>query len=236
MEKFIKIDPHVHSSGISLCSHVTCEEIIDAKIQLGYDGVVLANHCQRWYYPPEEHKYFVERVIEDFQRGKKYADEKGFRFYLGLEVSLDEPHYADWLLYGVTEEFLRNSPCFYTLTQKELFELCEKWNIVLVQAHPFRQTPCNPQYMHGVEINCTDGDLDKIPLVEEFAKEHDLLITCGTDYHFVERVYRGGVYIPESCQTSVDIAAYFREGKITVFRGWDGEIEKTYESTIFVKK
>lgn len=234
MEKFIKIDPHTHSMAISTCSKVTCEQIIDEKIKLGYDGVILTNHCQPWYYPKEEHKNYVERVIEDFYRGKAYADKKGFRFYLGLEVSLEDPHYADWLLYGVTEEFLRSSPCLYALTQKELFELCEKWNILLVQAHPFRQSPCNPQYMHGVEINCTNGDLDKIPLVEEFAKEHDLIVTCGTDYHFVERTYFGGIYIPESCQTSTDVAAYIRKsGKITVFR--EGG-EKTYESSVFVKK
>ncbi len=232
-EKFLKIDPHVHSKAISKCSRVTCEEIIDAKIELGYDGVVLTNHCQEWYYPKEEHKNYVERVIEDFQRGKAYADEKGFRFYLGLEVSLFEPHYADWLLYGVSEEFLRQSPCLYLLTQKELFELCKKWDIVLVQAHPYRQSPCDPKYMHGVEINCTDVDLDKISLVEAFAKEQDLLVTCGTDYHFVERTYRGGIYLPASCQTAEDVAKYLRKGSVRVFRG---EAEKTYESTVFVEK
>ena len=234
MEKFIKIDPHTHSKAISICSQVTCEEIIDNKIALGYDGAVLTNHCQEWYYPKEEHKNFVERVIEDYNRGKAYAEQKGFRFYLGLEVSLNKPHYADWLLYGVTEDFLRASPCLYALTQKELFDLCEKWNVILVQAHPYRQSPCEPKYMHGVEINCSDGDLDKIPLVEAFAKEQDLLVTCGTDYHFKERVYFGGIYIPESCQTSQDIVAYIRKaGKVTVFRG---EQETTYESQIFVKK
>lgn len=234
MDKFIKIDPHVHSNGISRCSQVTCEEIIDAKIELGYEGAVLTNHCQEWYYPEEEHKNFVERVIEDFARGKAYADKKNFRFYLGLEVSLMLPHYADWLLYGVTEAFLRSSPCLYKLSQKELFELCEKWGIVLVQAHPYRQSPCNPKYMHGVEINCTGGDLDKIPLVEAFAKEHDLLVTCGTDYHAFDRVYRGGIFLPESCQTAQDIAEYFRTaGEVRVFRG---ELEKTYTSGVFARK
>lgn len=233
-EKMLKIDPHVHSNGISHCSHVTCEEIIDEKIRLGYDGAVLANHCQAWYYPQEEHGAFIERVLEDFARGKAYADKKGFRFYLGLEVTLDEPHYADWLLYGVTEDFLRKTPCLYTLTQKELFELCEENGVLLVQAHPFRQSPCDPNFMHGVEINCSDGDLDKIPLVEEYAKQHALLITCGTDYHFVERTYRGGVYLPESCHTAVDMAKYIREkGSVTVF--YDGK-DHEYAPARFVKK
>ena len=233
-EKFIKIDPHVHSSGICHCSHVTCEEIIDEKIKLGYDGAILTNHCQEWYYPKEEHKNYVEQVIEDFARGKAYADKKGFRFYLGLEVTLNEPHYADWLLYGVTEKFLRSTPCLYTLSQAELFALCEENGILLIQAHPFRQSPCNPHLMHGVEINCSDGDLDKIPLVESFAAEHGLLVTCGTDYHFLSRTYHGGIYIPGTCQTAADIAAYIRKaGEVRVF--YEGA-EKTFASPRLLKR
>ena len=233
-KKFIKIDPHVHSKGISTCSKISCEEIIDKKIGLGFDGVILTNHCQSWYYPESEHKNFVEKVIEEFHQGKAYADKKGFRFYLGLEVTLMDPHYADWLLYGVTEEFLRASPCLYTLTQRELYELCEKWGIVLVQAHPYRQSPGDPKYMHGVEMNCSHLDLDKASLVEAFAKEHDLIITCGTDDHHLENEYKGGIYIPASCHTAVDIAAYFREhGEVKVFQE---ETEKLYKSGVFLGK
>ena len=233
MQEFIKIDPHVHSKGISLCSHVSCQEIVDEKQRLGYEGAVLTNHCQRWYYPAEQHGAFIERVIEEFHQGKKYADEKGFRFYLGLEVSLDDPHYADWLLYGTTEAFLRSSPCLYQLTQKQLFALCEEWGVVLVQAHPFRQSPCDPNYMHGVERNCSIGDLDKTERVEAFAKEHDLLVTVGTDYHGKDNLYRGGIYVPKTCTDSTDIAGYLRRGKVRVFA--EGE-ETEYESGVFHKK
>ena len=59
-------------------------------------------------------------MIEEFYRGKAYADSKGFRLYLGLEVTLMQPHYADWLLYGITEEFLRS---FGVKSLEELPEL-----------------------------------------------------------------------------------------------------------------
>ena len=231
MEKWLKIDPHVHSKGVSLCSRLTCEEIIDSKQARGYDGAVLTNHCQPWYYPVEEHTQFMEKCIQEYLRGKEYAEKKGFRWYLGIEVSLSDPHYADWLLYGVTEEFLRTSPCLYTLTQKELFELCEQWGIVLIQAHPYRQTPCNPLYMHGVERNCAPSDLDKVSLVEGFAKEHGLLVTCGTDYHFTDNTYFGGILIPDTCNSAPDIAKHIREtGEITVF----AQEERTaYQTKIF---
>ena len=228
---WIKVDPHVHSKGVSGCSHVTCEQIIDEKMKLGYDGAILTNHCQSWYYAPEQHAEFMEKVIGEFQRGKAYADEKGFRFYLGIEVSLTDPHYADWLLLGVTEEFLRQSPCLYLLSQKALFDYCNQWGVVMIQAHPYRQSPCNPEYMHGVEINCTNSDLEKVAQVEEFAKEHDLLVVCGTDYLFVERTFRGGIYIPKECETAVDIANWMREeGQVKVFME---EKETLYKSGVF---
>jgi hypothetical protein len=133
----------------------------------------------------------------------------------------------------VTEEFLRSSPCLYALTQKELFEYCEKWGVVMVQAHPYRQEPCDPRYMHGVEINCTEGDLDKVELVEAYAREHDLLVTCGTDYHTLERTFHGGIYVPAECETAVELAKWLREeGKVKVFFG---DKEMVYESTVFKK-
>lgn len=231
--KWIKIDPHVHSSGVSACSHVTCAEIIDEKMRLGYDGAVLTNHCQCWYYPIQEHPSFMEKMIAEYRQGKAYADEKGFRLYLGIEVSLQEPHYADWLLYGVTEEFLRASPCLYALSQKELFQYCEKWGVVMVQAHPYRQAPCNPEYMHGVEINCNECDLDKVALVEQFAQEHDLLVICGTDYHSVNRTFLGGIFVPEECENAAELAKWMRaEGAVKVFFG---KKETVYKSSVFKK-
>ena len=229
-EKWMKIDPHVHSKGISGCSSVTCEQIIDEKIKLGYEGVILTNHCQSWYYTEDKHAEFMEKVIAEFQRGKIYADKKGFRFYLGIEVTLNVPHYADWLLYGVTEDFLRNSPCLYLLSQKELFKYCEKWGVVMIQAHPYRQSPCDPKYMHGVEINCSIEDLDKESLVVAFAKEHNLLVVCGTDYHDTNKTFRGGIYIPMTCETSADIARWIhKEGCIKIFLE---EKEMIYTSNI----
>ena len=219
-KEWLKIDAHVHSQGVSRCSRATCEQIIDEKIKLGYDGVILTNHCQAWYYTEDKHSEFIEQLIAEFQQGKLYADKKNFRFYLGIEVSLSEPHSADWLLYGVTEEFLRKSPCLYKLTQKELFEYCQRWGVVMVQAHPYRQAPCEPKYMHGVEINCHPKDLDKVPLVEDFAMKNNLLVTCGTDYHGAGQTFHGGIYVPEDCETAADIAKWLREsGKVKVFFG-----------------
>ncbi len=218
-EKFLKIDPHTHSKGISLCSIVDVKEIIDKRRTAGYDGIVLTNHCQPWYYPAEEHKNYVERVIEEYLRAKAYGEEVGVRVYLGLEVTTLQSRYADWLLYGVTEDFLRSTPCLYACTQQELFALCEEAGILMIQAHPYRgeKSPSDPRYMHGVEINCTDGDIQKKSLVEEFAAKNNLLVTCGTDFHGREGEVMGGIFLPSSCVTAVELAAHLRESEKCYF-------------------
>lgn len=233
MKDMLKIDMHVHSKGISLCSLASCEEIIEHKLQLGYDGAVLTNHCQAHYYPAELHAEYIERVIEEFERGLGYARKRNFRFYLGLEVTLSKPFYSDWLLYGVTEEILRRSPCFYQLTQKELFTFCEENGVVLVQAHPYRGNrsycsdmhPGDPAYLHGLEINCTPGDLETAERIVEFCEREGKIVTCGTDYHHLDRTYFGGTYLPSAIETARDIGEYLKKtNKTQVFLG-----EKTLE-------
>lgn len=219
-EKFLRIDTHVHSSGISLCSVVNYKQIIAEKKKMGYDGVILMNHCQKWYYPPEEHSSFIERLIAEYRAAAEYAQTQDFQVWLGIEVTLHEPHYADWLLFGVTEEFLRSTSCLYQLKQKELFEFCEKWGVLMVQAHAFREghSPCNPEYMHGIEINCNERDIGNVAKVEAFAAEHKLMVTCGVDYHQTNHDYFGGMFVGEKCRSSEDFVREIkRSGKTRVF-------------------
>lgn len=233
-KRFLKIDTHVHSRGVSLCSEVSCKEIIDQKKARGYDGVILMNHCQSWYYPVGQHTEYIERLLAEYKDGAAYAAERDFRFWLGIEVSLNEPHYADYLLFGVTEAFLRNTPCLYALTQRELFALCEKNGVLMVQAHPFREghSPCAPKYMHGVEINCNFRDIGNVEKVESFAAENGLMITCGVDYHHVAQDYFGGMLASEACNSSADFVREMREeGKTRVFLQ-----EKTKEYVFLSKK
>ena len=90
-EKLLKIDAHVHSKGISRCSHVSVEQLIDNKIKQGYDGMVLTNHCQAWYYPPEENAAFIESFIAEFRAAKAYGDRLGFAVWLGIEATVNSP-------------------------------------------------------------------------------------------------------------------------------------------------
>ncbi len=221
MENFYKMDMHVHSSGVSLCSRIRVEEIVDCKKSLGYDGAILCNHCQSWYYPPSENEKFMKKVVDEYERGKAYAEKKDFRLLLGLEVSINEPFYSDWLLYGWEKETLLKAPCLYQYNQKQLFDFCQENDLLLLQAHPYRANtgycddmrPANPAYMHGVEVNCDKRDRANRGRCHSFAESHGKLLTCGTDYHFAENEYRGGTYLPDWVTTNADLKKYLRETK-----------------------
>ena len=215
----IKIDAHVHSSGVSKCSVTTCQQIVDIKKAQGYDGVILTNHCQSWYYEPPFHAAFMRKAVEEYHAMRAYASTLDFRVLLGLEVTLLKPVLSDWLLYGATEAFLLQSPCLHALTQKELFRYCEENGVVMVQAHPFRHGGAikermlntSVEHMHGIEINCTPCDLENWEAVTETAEKYNLLVTCGTDFHAADRTFRGGMFVPNWVNTAEDFGKHLKE-------------------------
>ena len=177
---------------------------------------VLTNHSQSWYCEPNKHRDLMQRHLEEFERAYAYAKEGGLRLLLGLEVTVRDPAWTDWLLYGVDERFMLNAPCLYNLTQKELFDYCKVNGVIMVQAHPFRyhSSIANPHFSHGIEINCSSGDLQHKDEILRQSAKHNLLVTCGTDYHG-SNPFVGGLYVPEWVKTGRDMGEYLSTAKNT---------------------
>ncbi len=203
--------------GISKCSRVAFNEIIDRKLAGGYGGAVLMNHCQPWYYEPEDYNKWKEEFILEYQSAYEYAKQKNFKLMLGIEVSVSQPKWADFLIFGVTKGFIRSSPDLCRISQKELFEYCERYGALMVQAHPFRlrHEPMDCSYMHGIEINTQPTDLHNKNLVIKLAKEKGLFITVGTDYHDNTADNRSGIVVPDYIENSVDLAEYLKKATYT---------------------
>lgn len=208
----LKIDVHIHSLGISKCSQVTFEQLIDRKIQGGYQGAMLTNHCQPWYYEHENFSRWIEEFISEFNCAKNYADSKNFKLFLGIEVSVSQPIWADFLIFGVTENFLRSAPDLCRINQQELFEYCKKNNALMVQAHPFRlrHEPMDPAFMHGVEINTQPTDIHNKNMVLKFANQNNLMVIVGTDTHTNSADNNSGLIVPDDIENSVELCNYLK--------------------------
>lgn len=229
----MKIDTHVHSMGISKCSKVTYQQLIDQKIKAGYNGVCLMNHCQPWYYERGNFSSWVKDFLYEYDQAYDYGKQLNFKVFLGIEVSVSIPEWADFLLFGVTKEFLINAPDLCRITQEELYNYCSQNGVLMVQAHPFRinHSPQDPAFMDGVEINCQPIDIDNKALVEEFAKNHKLLITAGTDYHAPYENDIGGIIVNSEISDSVQLANAIKQSKNTqIFIG-----DKLFEYSTYIK-
>lgn len=218
----MKIDTHVHSMGISKCSRVDYREIATNKLKAGYQGAVIMNHCQPWYYTEENYSEWKKQFIEEFNTAYEYGKSVGFVFIFGIEISISNPRWADFLFFGVTNDFILNAPDFCKLSQKEIYEYSQSHGVLMVQAHPFRPNfePLDPAFMHGVEINCSTIDVQTRPMVEEFAKKHCLAITVGTDYHEPYEGDVGGIIVPDNVENSTQLCEFLKQSEtLKVFVG-----------------
>lgn len=180
------IDPHVHTSGMSRCSKRTPAQMIAQFLADGTEGFVLTNHCDISYTQELGYKEWCKKYNEEFNLTKALGDMYGIKVFFGIEVETTEAKKVHYVIYGMTTEDLLESPELYLLSQKELFEYCEQNGFALFQAHPYRggTVPMDPAYLHGVEISCHPVHrATKSEEVRKFAKEHNLLVSCSSDFH-----------------------------------------------------
>lgn len=197
-----KYDTHVHTREVSPCGHVKAREVVQLYKEMGYDGIIITDHYYDDFFQSLG-KISWEDKIETYLDGYKKAVEEGNKIgitvLLGIELRFTE-NYNDYLLYGMTEEFLKENPELYTLGLKEFSRLIEKQDILLFQAHPYRKgmEVADPQYIHGIEVfNGNPRHDSKNHKALSFARKNSLLMSSGSDFHQVEDVAKGGILVSE---------------------------------------
>lgn len=221
----MKIDLHTHCLPVSRCAHHQPEELPAMFASAGLGAIVLTNHCYPGHCEPlgDTPGQQARAYVDIFERCKQAGDAIGLRVFFGAEVKLiNEPNRPEFLLYGLkTEDFLASYP-LWPLTQQELFDYCNRHDILMVQAHPFRQeqgySPADMRFVHGVEI------YNPHPLFpfrfEEglaLADSHGLRKTAGSDFHVVSQAGNAGLIVPDSITDQFMLRDHLRSSKITVF-------------------
>lgn len=219
----MKIEMHAHSSPVSPCSHIAPADLVRTYEELGYDAVVLTNHYSEYSWPDlgDTQAEKVEAYIADYRAALSAAST--FKVFLGAEVAIQGPFSrAEFLLYGIDEDFLRRSPCLIDLSQQALCELAHAAGAVMVQAHPFRtefsMTPQDPRFMDGAEINCHPAHLRREEDVLRFAGRNGLLVTAGSDFHGDARP-SAGILTDRPVSTVSALADVLRAGEYRCFYG-----------------
>lgn len=233
-----KLEMHVHTSPMSLCPNQTVEQQAEHYYKCGYDAIMLTNHYSRAHIERYgvDMKDYLRAFINEYRRMKKECEKYGIEVFLGAEVTLygwyskwikkqyddiekvKKELYADYILVGVTEEFLWENPWLCDMTQRELYETCDRNGVLLIQAHPLRVEQGHSlkeiKYLHGIELNsCIRFDPNEEKILQ-IAKDNDLVVTVGNDAHFDHCYFRGATFIPDDIHSSVELAQYLRKVRV----------------------
>ncbi len=232
------VDMHAHTSGISRCCQLDAKQIVLAAKQAGLDGIVLTNHYQKAYITETGIDDLVERYIAEYHYTKACGDAIGIKVFFGLEVTVDFDPRIHMLVYGITEDYLRQNPYLFALSQQELYETVHRGGGVLVQGHPFRSGAAvlDVRYLDGVEINCHPLYVDTHSgELEEIAVKNGLMLTCGGDYHGDSYRALCGTYLPDGVKDIYDITDYLRTGKTAKLRVQEIDVPEYYEKEYLLR-
>ncbi len=212
-----RIDTHMHTSETSACGKIAAKDAVRLYHQAGYQGVIITDHYYDGFFEALG-KMNWEQKIDHYLSGYRSAHEEGkklgMKVLLGMELRFTETP-NDYLVYGATEEFLREHEELYLLGLKKFNELIKDQDILIVQAHPYRKwmTVMPPGEIHGVEVyngNARHNSRNELALA--YAKEHNLYMTSGSDFHEMEDLARGGMVFEHEITSIQEYNRSLREG------------------------
>ena len=130
----MRLEMHAHDCEVSPCAVIKAKELVDGYKEAGYDGIVITNHFDKgimhlWGETTEEH---YQNYLRGYELAKEEGERVGLRVILGMEIRL-ECGPEDYLVYGVTKDFIREHMDICGCSLQELYEICEENGCVLIR-------------------------------------------------------------------------------------------------------
>lgn len=228
--KKYKTELHTHTAETSNCGHTKAKDLIEAYIAKGYSTVVISDHLStHTYFKYDYNNMTWDEKIDIFVKGYNAALQAAngrINVLFGMEMRFDEdlPEHDlnDYLVFGITEEFLRNNGDLINMNIESFSALAHKNGLLIFQAHPFRKdmTRADPKLLDGAEIynGCPrhESHNDK---AEKWAKENCLKGTSGSDFHELEDVAHGGIITDTEIKDNIDLLKILTENNYEIIKG-----------------
>lgn len=218
-----KYEIHCHTKEVSRCGQVYAKDAVAMYREKGYSGIVITDHYSPMTFSPLQvyrPQKFTEFYISGYKNALKAAG-KDFTVLLGMELRF----YAtanDYLVYGITEDFLKNNGNLMTYYPRRFYNLARKNNLLFVQAHPFREgmIRSQPSHIDGCEIyNGKNRKSDANAKAEEWAKENNMQIrTGGSDFHKPKDLATSGIITETPIKTNDDLLKILRNNDFEIIR------------------
>ena len=224
-----KTELHAHTAETSNCGKTKAKDLVKAYIKAGYSTVVITDHLStHTYFRYKYDKMSWNEKIDVFVKGYNKALEaaKGkINVLFGMEMRFDEdlPEHDlnDYLVFGVTEEFLRSNGDLINMNIESFSELAHKNGLLIFQAHPFRNdmTRAEPALLDGAEIyNGNPRHNSRNEKAEKWASENGLKGSSGSDFHQPEDLARGGIITETEIKTNEDLLNILKSNNYEIIR------------------
>ena len=213
------IELHAHTKGVSACGQVGVRELLDRYHAKGYDAVVITDHLNEWTIgfenAADDYDGFIDNFLSPVKQGREYAKKLGMKLFFGCELRFSHED-NDYLVYGITEEYLRKTPDIMTMGIGKFHEAALEQGFLVYQAHPFRNwmQVIPPQYIDGIEVNNGHPRQEsRNDIARLWADIHGLSMISGSDFHRLGDEARGGIITFEELNSENELVETLRNGK-----------------------
>ncbi len=221
-----KTELHCHSSEVSNCATANAQFIVEKYLEAGYSTIVLTNHFSKYTFKNKRFDHSedpwdkkVDYFINGYNVMKEAADGR-LNIILGMELRYySDPN--DYLVYGVTEEFLRAHPEMMDSKTKEFAPIIKENGMILIQAHPFRNGMMitKPEYLDGIEVfNGHIGQESRNDIANLWADKFGFMKTSGTDFHHEFHHPDGGIMTEKPITNTAELVETLKSGNYELIR------------------
>ncbi len=212
-----KYEIHCHTDETSRCGRVPAAESVRLFKSKGYDGMVITDHYSQMTFR-ETGIFNSGRMAEKFLRGYRSAVQEAdddFTVLLGMELRCWNSA-IDYLVYGVTEDFVLKSGNLLFKYARRFYRLAQENGLLVVAPHPFRMYPLMPsvKYIDGCEIfNSKESD-ENNEKAKQWAEKNNLKIRMsGSDFHRLTHKRYSGILTEERINTNDDLLRILKSGE-----------------------
>ncbi len=201
-----KTETHCHTAEVSRCAGLDAKTQVEAYIECGYSTLVITDHFSDSTFEILPQDFTWQQKVKHFLKGYESAKEAAagrIEVLLGMELR-NVHNWNDYLVFGVTEEFLlkynNDETNFLDMPIQQFSQIAHENGLLLFQAHPFRNnmTVTDHNILDGIEVyNGCVRHMSRNDICEIWADKYNLLKSAGSDAHQLGDWGRGGFITEE---------------------------------------
>ncbi|MDD4570441.1 MAG: PHP domain-containing protein [Tepidanaerobacteraceae bacterium] len=216
-----KFDAHVHTSEVSPCGQLSASDTVLLYSEAGYSGVCITDHFTDYYFEKTSKSW--KDKVDDYLKGYRAAVNTAktlvdgeFTVLLGMEIQFKhrKGNNNEYLVYGFDEDFLYENPELYKIDIERFSEIAQKNNLLIFQAHPFRDgmVPSPPAFLFGIEaFNANPRHNSRNAAAKEYAEKNNLRMISGSDCHQSVDVGLSGIVTETPIRSMTDFISILRD-------------------------